>query len=148
MIIGIDPGITGGVAVLDDGLSIIQELFDLPVLTVGKKKQINPYALATRLAPYRGVAARLELVSAMPGQGVSSMFNFGTSFGLCYGVLAALGCQVIMVTPQVWKRRAGLIGKPKDQSRTVAQRLFPAADLTFKKDIGRADALLIAKFGG
>ena len=83
----------------------------------------------------------------MPGQGVSSMFGFGVSYGILQGVIASLGIPSVLVTPQRWKKAAGLMGKPKDYARTLAQRLYPAAELSRKKDIGRADAILIARYG-
>ena len=83
----------------------------------------------------------------MPGQGVASMFNFGMGYGIIQGVVSALGIPYELVTPQSWKKRAGLIGKDKDNARTMAQQLYPDAPLGRKKDIGRADALLIARFG-
>ena len=146
--IGIDPGNTGAIAVIDDTNSVV-ELHDMPLMANGKKQQVNPAALAEMLAPWRGYAVvRVERVSAMPGQGVSSMFNFGMGFGVIQGVVAALGMPVELVTPQSWKKKANLIGKDKDNARTLAQQLYPSASLARKKDIGRADAILIARFGG
>jgi len=155
MRIGIDPGVSGAVAFLSDRLELL-EVVDMPTMTNGKKQQINPYELRTlislRLVKFvpKGIElekAYLEQVSAMPKQGVSSTFGFGVSFGIIQGVLAGLSLPVVLVTPAVWKRRAKLIGKEKDQARTLAQRLYPSAELGRKKDIGRADAILIARFG-
>jgi crossover junction endodeoxyribonuclease RuvC len=147
MRIGIDPGISGAVAFLSDKL-VLEIVFDMPVMPMGKnKQQINPYELAKLLRPCEDAAVYLEQVSAMPKQGVSSTFGFGVSFGIIQGVLAGLGLPVVMVPPVVWKRRAKLVGKDKDQARTLAQRLYPSAELGRKKDIGRADAILIARFG-
>jgi crossover junction endodeoxyribonuclease RuvC len=77
------------------------------------------------------------------------MFSFGCSFGVILGVLAALSIPLVLVRPQAWKKRAGLPGKRenKDAARTLAQQLYPLAELGRKKDIGRADAILIARFG-
>jgi crossover junction endodeoxyribonuclease RuvC len=100
------------------------------------KNQVNAAALATILRiDQKPCTAYLEAVSAMPGQGVSSMFSFGTSYGIVQGVLAALGIPVVLVRPVVWKSRAGLKGANKDLARTLAQRLYPGADLSRKKDI-------------
>lgn len=148
--VGVDPGVSGAIAFLTDKG---QEVFDMPVMASGKKQQINPYELHHLLVKMlAGRAAQsvvyLEQVSAMPGQGVSSTFGFGVSFGIIQGVVAGLGVPLVMVTPTTWKRRAGLLGKEKDQARTLAQRLYPTAELGRKKDIGRADAILIARFGG
>lgn len=149
MKIGIDPGITGAVAILADDLSLV-DLFDMPIMALSKgKNQVNASGLATILkVDSQPSTAYLEAVSAMPGQGVSSMFSFGTSYGIVQGVLAALSIPVVLVRPQVWKTRAGLKGKDKDMARTLAIRLYPTADLSRRKDIGRADALLIARYGG
>ena len=150
MIIGIDPGLDGAIAWLADDLAFA-EVKDMPTmaLTLGRR-QVNAAELAKmiRMELYRiPKTVYLERVSAMPGQGVSSMFSFGTSYGVVLGVLGALGYPVELVTPQQWKKRAGLIGKEKEAARTLAQQLYPQAELGRKKDIGRADALLIARFG-
>lgn len=149
--IGIDPGNTGAVAlVLGDGT--LAELRDMPLMANGKKQQVNAAELSRIICGIRDnfsgvVVCRLEKVGAMPGQGVSSMFNFGMGFGVIQGVLAGAGIPYTLVTPQSWKKRAGLLGKDKDMARTVAQQLYPDAPLGRKKDIGRADAILIARFG-
>lgn len=147
MIIGIDPGVTGAVAFLSDELKLLA-VFDLPVMTTGKKQQINPYELLRILAKEETgtTVVYLEQVSAMPGQGVSSTFGFGVSFGIIQGVVAGLGLPLVMITPATWKRRAGLLGKEKDATRTKMQQLFPQAPLGRKKDIGRADAIAIALY--
>lgn len=151
MILGIDPGLSGALAFLKDDLSLAM-VYDMPIMAKGKKgNQVNSAELAKIIADWADkcpITAYLELVSAMPGQGVSSMFGFGVSYGIIQGILGALQVPVILVTPVVWKRKAGLMGKDKDYARTFAQRLYPEADLARKKDIGRADAILIARFGG
>ena len=153
MIIGIDPGITG--AIYFEHENGTKEVIDIPVMakSSGKGNQINPYGLSEIIrAAYKsdGVyTAFLERVNAMPGQGVSSVFSFGKSSGIIEGVLAALKIPVVMVTPNKWKKAAGLTGKDKDAARTLAIQLYPelADQLSRKKDIGRADAILIAHFG-
>lgn len=151
MIIGIDPGQTGALAFFNRGKVVA--LVDMPTMarTHGKGQQIDPYTLATLILENRGQfgEAVMEQVSAMNGQGVTSCFNFGESVGIIKGVLGALQIPVLMVTPQKWKRAAWLIGKEKDAARAMAIQLHPeAADqLSRKKDIGRADAILIARFG-
>lgn len=147
--IGIDPGLTGALALmLGDELMEVQ---DMPTMIRSQKHlQVNAAELAKILNSWRqveNVVACLELVQAMPGQGVTSMFGFGVSFGIVQGVLGALQIPIMLVTPQSWKKRAGLIGKDKDAARTLAQQLYPAAPLGRKLDIGRADAILIARFG-
>jgi crossover junction endodeoxyribonuclease RuvC len=145
--IGIDPGITGALSCLEDGK--IADLCDMPVIELPSgKHQVNAAQLAKILTAWKDNSiVILERVSAMPGQGVSSMFNFGMGYGIIQGVVMAIGIPMTLVSPQVWKKKAGLIGKDKDYARTLAQQLWPSAELGRKKDIGKADALLIAKFG-
>jgi crossover junction endodeoxyribonuclease RuvC len=151
MKIGIDPGLSGALALLQDD-NRIEDMLDMPVMAgTGKRQQVNAAQLSKVLRLWKDgetVTAYLEQVAAMPRQGVSSMFGFGVSYGIVQGVLSTLGIPVILVTPQRWKKAAGLIGKDKDFARTLAQRLYPMAELGRKKDIGRADAILIARFGG
>jgi crossover junction endodeoxyribonuclease RuvC len=150
--IGIDPGVSGALALIapDDSLS---DLIDMPtMLLTGKRQTVNAAELGKVLRGWlmgsHSTIAILEQVSAMPGQGVSSMFSFGTSYGIVQGVMAALQIPLHFVRPQAWKQRAGIPPKSeKDLARTVAQRLYPAASLERKKDIGRADAILIARYG-
>ena len=154
--LGIDPGQTGAIAAYD-GARIVG-LIDMPTMTrlYGQGKQVDPYTLATEILDLCGcmrtgdtVTAVIEAVSAMPGQGVSSMVRFGESVGVVMGVLGALPMPVRWVTPGRWKKAAGIVGKDKDAARSLAIQLHPeVADmLTRKKDCGRADAALIARFG-
>jgi len=146
--IGCDPGISGALALLDDNLALI-EVVDMPTMAMGKtKRQVNAAELAKILSQWKGATAYVEKVSAYPEQGVTAMFNFGMSYGVILGVLGALQIPVILVSPQSWKKKAGIIGSVKDVSRTKAQQLYPEADLARKKDCGRADSILIARFGG
>ncbi len=156
MIIGIDPGLTGAIAVLfpEGGLFMV---FDMPIMPNGKgkgrvKNKVNCYELAKAIKKMMDEgavisAAYLEKVASMPGQGVAGVFSLGKSAGAVEGVLAGLGIPLVEVTPQAWKKGAGLIGTEKDVARTVAQQLYPSASLARKKDGGRADALLIARHG-
>jgi len=148
--IGIDPGLTGAIAWLDSNNKFI-DVWDMPTMSRGKKgNQVNPVELGeiireiTREEP---CIAYVEQVHAMPGQGVVSMFNFGESFGVIKGVLGSLMIPVEFVTPVQWKTRAALKGKDKDAARTKAINMYPNASLSRKKDIGRADALMIARYG-
>ncbi len=162
MIIGIDPGVSGAIAFLDD---FKVTTFDMPTMALGGKKrqvnaaelskiiygQVHQFGLRRDSGRYMGscdAKAYLEQVSARPGQGVTAMFNFGVSYGIVQGVLAALKIPTVLVSPIMWKRRASLLGKDKDMARTMAQRLFPDTDLSLKKHVGRADAILIAYFMG
>ena len=94
------------------------------------------------------LVAKVEQVGPMPGQGVSSMFSFGYSAGVVSGVLGSLGVNKVMVRPQAWKKAYGLTGRDKDAARTLAIERYPEAAplLVRKKDVGRADALLIAGY--
>jgi crossover junction endodeoxyribonuclease RuvC len=145
--IGIDPGVSGATAILthDD-----VTFHDMPILEIKKKQTLDYAGLATILRPYSGAAAfaAVELVGAMPGQGVSSMFKFGQCYGAVLATLAALQIPYELVTPPVWKRAFRLVGCEKDESRAAALRLFPqcANDLKLKKHHGRADALLMAEY--
>lgn len=151
MKIGIDPGNTGAIALLNEHYELVS-VWDMPLMANGKKQQVNASELA-KILEYPGATrsgdleAIVEKVGAMPGQGVSSMFNFGMGFGVIQGVLAARRIPYRLVAPPKWKKAAGLTGKDKDMARTLAQQLYPEAPLGRKKDIGRADAILIARYG-
>ena len=151
MHIGIDPGLSGAVAVLAADGTLVA-LCDTPVLTLstsrGSRQEYDVPGLVALLAPYAGPSAHviLEEAQSMPGQGVRSMFTVGMGFGLWLGILAAVGLPYTRVRPQVWKRTLGL-GKDKEQARLRAQQLYPGADLRRKKDHGRAEALLLAHYG-
>ena len=155
MIIGIDPGITGAiVALYDDGE--IAAVFDMPVVKKPNgRREVDAANLAQKIEAMAALAPELvtavvEQVGAMPRQGVASVFSFGDSFGVIRGVLGALGIPVRRVTPNKWKKAAGLVGQDKDRARTLAIEKWPkqAARFERKKDVGRADAALIAFFGG
>lgn len=150
-VLGIDPGANGALAVLQDGRLV--EILDMPTTVVRRGsrevREVNgPLlgALTAKLGPVD--AAYLELVGAMPGQGVSSMFAFGRAVGVVEGVLGALGIPVSKVPPQVWQRAMRVRGG-KDGARERAMQLHPARAESFarKKDDGRADAVLIAGYG-
>lgn len=174
--IGVDPGVGGALALLEyEGILApncvgefpkLVEVKDMPVMALnGKKQQVNPAEIRNILTGWqlysRGSipdhsgtmdvthlnVVYIEHVNAMPGQGVTSMFNFGVSYGIIQGVAAALYLPFILVPPRSWKKRAGLLNSEKDRARAMAQQFFPEADLARKKDVGRADAILIAMFG-
>ena len=150
MILGIDPGANGGLAFFEPlkGLAVI----DMPTFEVkrgGKmKKEISPAMLAAEIKSVAPDSAIIEKVGAMPGQGVSSMFQFGRSVGMVEGVLAALQIPYDYVTPQTWQKAVGARGG-KDASRLRAMELYPAYanEFRLKKHDGRADAALIAWYG-
>lgn len=144
--IGIDPGLTGAIAVLSgDGFEAVH---DLPVIRDHSLAWIDGGAMQSLLLDaLRGRTARavVERVSAMPGQGVSSSFTFGVGFGSVLSVLQAMQISIQLVTPAVWKRALNL-SKDKHASLHKARLLFPAADLRHAKHDGRAEALLLAHY--
>jgi crossover junction endodeoxyribonuclease RuvC len=149
--IGIDPGLSGALAVLaPDGT--LEALWDTPTLTLrtsrGTKQEHDIPGLVALLEPYSGPQSHvfIEEAQSMPQQGVRSMFTCGLGMGLWLGVLAALRMPYTRVRPQIWKRALGL-GKDKEASRLRAMQLFPSAELRRKKDHGRAEALLLARYG-
>ena len=154
LIIGIDPGISGAICFFENGE--IKDVIDMPVMAEGKKnkKQINGSQIfneiSTRIKNYKAenINVVIEQVSAMPGQGVTSMFNFGQSFGVLKGICAAMQLPVFLVRPAKWKKHFELINSQKDSSRTKAIQMFPkiSSHLSRKKDANKADAILIASF--
>jgi len=156
--IGIDPGVDGAIALLNEDLTVA-EVIDMPTeLKSTGKREVNAVELGKilyRMVHYAGtlhVTVILEQVGSYRKegrqQGGVSMFGFGDSFGCVRGVCGALKIPVIRITPASWKRKCGLIGKPKDAARTLAQQLYPEVSLARKKDVDRADAILIARYGG
>ena len=151
-IIGIDPGLSGGIAILDD--SKIFDIFDMPIMAEGKKNknQLNSAQLVNiikrHILPNKETFVIVEQVSAMPGQGVTSMFNFGQTFGSIKGICAALGLPIFYVRPAKWKKHFELINSSKDASRTKVIEMYPSISsrLTKKKDVNKADAILIARY--
>ena len=151
-IIGIDPGLNGAIAVLQDNK--VKEIFDVPVMPEGKKnkRQLNSAQLVKLLkdiiSDNEEVVVIVENVSAMPGQGVTSMFNFGQTFGAIKGICAALGLPIFFVRPAKWKKHFDLINSSKDASRTKAIEMYPSISnqLSKKKDVNKSDAILIARF--
>ena len=151
-IIGIDPGLNGAIAVLQENK--VKEIFDVPVMPEGKKnkRQLNSAQLVKLLkdiiSDREEVVVIVENVSAMPGQGVTSMFNFGQTFGAIKGICAALGLPIFFVRPAKWKKHFDLINSSKDASRTKAIEMYPSLSdqLSKKKDVNKSDAILIARF--
>ncbi len=151
-IIGIDPGLSGAIAVLED--KRVLSIFDMPVMAEGKKnkKQLNSAQLVNILKENtkisEDVAIVVEQVNAMPGQGVTSMFNFGQTFGAIKGVCAALSLPIFFVRPSKWKKHFELINSAKDASRTKVIEMYPSLSnqLTKKRDVNKSDAILIARF--
>jgi len=154
LIIGIDPGISGSICFFEDGE--IKDVIDMPTMTEGKKnkKQVNGSQIVNEISKRItdldkiNIKVVIEQVSAMPGQGVTSMFNFGQSFGILKGICASMQLSMHFVRPAKWKKYFNLINSEKDASRTKAIEIFPyfSVNLSKKKDINKADAILIASF--
>ena len=151
VIVGIDPGLKGAVAFLNSEAKGNQILVrDMPTVPTGQgdKREINLPELAALVKSGSVDFAVVEQVGAMPGQGVTSMFNFGRSYGGILGVLAGLGIATYRVTPGKWKKVMG-VSSDKDQARRVASELMPLSSESWplKKHDGRAEAALIALYG-
>ena len=153
LIIGIDPGISGSICFLENGKII--EAIEMPVMTEGKKnkKQVNGAQIYNEFLKRINnkdddIRVVIEQVSAMPGQGVTSMFNFGQSYGILKGICSAMQLPMFFVRPAKWKKYFNLINSQKDASRTRAIEIFPyfSTQLSKKKDSNKADAILIASF--
>ena len=154
LIIGIDPGISGAICFFENGE--VKDVIDMPVMAEGKKnkKQVNGSQIfneiSIRIKNYKieDIHVVIEQVSAMPGQGVTSMFNFGQSFGVLKGICAAMQLSIFFVRPAKWKKHFELINSQKDSSRTKVIQMFPKISslLSRKKDANKADAILIASF--
>ena len=153
LIIGIDPGISGSICFFEDGK--ITEVIEMPVMTEGKKnkKQVNGAQIYNEFLKRINnkddeIRVVIEQVSAMPGQGVTSMFNFGQSYGILKGICSAMQLPMFFVRPAKWKKYFNLINSQKDASRTRAIEIFPyfSTHLSKKKDSNKADAILIASF--
>ncbi len=154
LIIGIDPGISGAICFFQNGE--ITDVIDMPSMADGKKnkRQINSQQVFNEVSeriiniPKKEIIVVIEQVSAMPGQGVTSMFNFGQSFGVLKGICSAMQLSMYFVRPSKWKKYYGLIKAEKDASRTKVIEIFPyiSSKLSKKKDSNKADAILIANF--
>ena len=154
IIIGIDPGISGSICFFEDGN--ILDVVEMPTMAEGKKnkRQVNGAQIFNEIskrvdkAEKQNVRVVIEQVSAMPGQGVTSMFNFGQSFGILKGICSAMQLPMYFIRPAKWKKYFGLIKSEKDASRTKAIEMFPyfSSQLSKKKDSNKADAILIASF--
>ncbi|MDB4846252.1 crossover junction endodeoxyribonuclease [Pelagibacteraceae bacterium] len=154
LIIGIDPGITGSICFFEDGKII--DVIEMPNMPEGKKNKrqvngaqvFNEISLRIKNINKENIKVIIEQVSAMPGQGVTSMFNFGQSFGILKGICSAMQLPVYFVRPAKWKKYFNLINSEKDASRTKAIEIFPyfSSQLSKKKDSNKADAILLASF--
>ena len=154
LIIGIDPGISGSICFFEDGK--ILDVIEMPTMNEGKKnkRQVNGAQIYNEILKRiknfekQDIKVVIEQVSAMPGQGVTSMFNFGQSFGILKGISSAMQLPMYFLRPAKWKKYFNLIKSEKDASRTRAIEIFPyfSSHLSKKKDSNKADAILIASF--
>ena len=154
LIIAIDPGISGSLCFFEEGKII--DIVEMPNMAAGKKnkRQVNGAQIyneiSLRIKNFQkdDIKVVIEQVSAMPGQGVTSMFNFGQSFGVLKGICSAMQLPMYFVRPAKWKKYFNLINTKKDASRTKAIEIFPyiSAQLSKKKDSNKADAILLASF--
>ncbi|ENG8678429.1 crossover junction endodeoxyribonuclease RuvC [Enterobacter hormaechei] len=147
-ILGIDPGCSGALVLVTEQGGYIDHLA-MPTIKVGTKSRVNGAAVAAWIRQYGIAHAYLEQVGAMPGQGTASMFTFGHAAGVAEGILQGLNIPYTLVTPQAWKKSAGLIGSDKDAARSRAIQLYPELRALDVKAKGQAiaDALLIARHG-
>ena len=151
-VVGIDPGLSGAIAIIEN--KKVLGLFEMPVMAEGKKnkRQLNSALLVSLIKENinlsEEIAVVVEQVNAMPGQGVTSMFNFGQTFGAIKGVCAALNLPIFFVRPSKWKKYFELINSSKDSSRTKVIEMYPSLSnqLSKKKDVNKSDAILIARF--
>ena len=152
IIFGIDPGISGAISILENKKVI--DIFDMPTMIDGKKnkRQVNGSQVTNiikeKFNGNKEIVVVVEHVNAMPGQGVTSMFNFGQSFGVLKGICAALSIPIYLVRPAKWKKHFNLINTNKDASRTKVIQTYPeiSSQLSRKKDSNKADAILIARY--
>ena len=151
-VFGIDPGLSGAIAILHK--KKVLNLYEMPVMSEGKKnkKQLNSAQLVDIIRENSigddEIVVVVEQVNAMPGQGVTSMFNFGQTFGAIKGVCAALNLPIFFVRPSKWKKYFELINSSKDSSRTKVIEMYPSlsSQLAKKKDVNKSDAILIARY--
>jgi crossover junction endodeoxyribonuclease RuvC len=152
VIFGIDPGVSGAISILENNK--VLDAIEMPTIIDGKKnkRQVNGAQVVKIIKDQKYLDKEkiiiVEQVNAMPGQGVTSMFNFGQSFGVIKGISAALEISIYFVRPSKWKKHFDLLKTNKDASRTKAVQIYPyiSDKLSRKKDSNKADAILIAKY--
>lgn len=154
VVVGIDPGLSGALALLDVESKFMTVLSMPSRMKASGRREVDPEALLDELSPLlrhrKPLGFVIERVSAMPGQGVSGMFSLGDSFGVVRAIAESyFPAKLKYVSASVWKKSLGLTGKDKAASLSLARRLYPAArpHLYRKKDEGRAEALLLAHYG-
>jgi len=153
ILLGVDPGLLGALAFMEAGSGSLSAVYDVPTLSLSRggknKREIDVHQLSQIIASHLPVGhAFVEQVGAMPGQGVSSVFAFGKSYGIVIGILATLAVPMTFVSPVKWKKALGVTAA-KDSSRARASQLLPDAAHQWRrvKDADRAEAALIAVWG-
>ena len=151
-ILGVDPGVSGGLAVVEitDGAApVLVECVDIPVVGTNAKERVDVATIRNFIEQHKPIRALIERAQAMPKQGASSGFKYGRAVGAIEATIALCSVPVEIVEPTAWKRFWKLPGKDKESGRQKALQLFPTAHaaLARKKDHGRAEASLIALYG-
>lgn len=150
LVIGIDPGLNGAIALFDVDKDELIGVTGMPVFNIKGKKYVDQFGLASILRPFAPTIrfAFVENVHSMPKQGVASTFKFGDGFGIVKGVLAGLAIPTLLIEPNQWKRLMK-VTHDKDSSRQRASQLLPSAAHLWpnKNDDGKAEAALIAYYG-
>lgn len=147
MIVGIDPGFSGAIAMIDSQGAIV-ELFDMPILMVGKRRELDEVVINSFFASQDIKHIYIEKAQSMPAQGVASTFRYGASYGILRGICVGQGIPYTLVHPKTWKKETMRdMQKGKEASIVRVGQLYPAFKLTRKKDHGKADSILLALFG-
>lgn len=147
MIVGVDPGFSGAVALLDDSQQIMFAV-DMPVLGEGKKKQLDELEIRELLREPGISHVYIEKSQTMPGQGISSSGRYMCSYGIVRGICVGLGLPYTLVHPKTWKKDMMRdMGKEKEASVIRVKQLYPDIKMPRKKDHGPCDAILIARYG-
>jgi crossover junction endodeoxyribonuclease RuvC len=151
-IVGVDPGVRGGLAVItvDDGAAPrLIDAIDIPVTGTGAKERVDAIALRAWIATHKPQHAYIERAQAMPKQGVSSGFKYGRAVGAIEATLACCEIPMTLIEPSAWKKFHHLRGRDKEGGRQRALQLFPAQHtlLALKRWHGRAESALIALYG-
>lgn len=159
MIVGVDPGNKGAIAVFDEKTAELVQLLDMPTIAVQlktkTKNNVDASAVSDLLKFVNPSQVIIEQVSARPGEGAANSFYFGYGYGLFIGVCRCLDIPVRQVTPNEWKKHFDLIKKPKSDSCLIARKRFPAFQFQSKFKNrkgghnaldGRGDAALIALY--
>ena len=150
--LGVDPGITGGLSIVEmtDGpVPMLVECIDIPVVGTGAKERVDVAAIRNFIERHKPVRALIERAQAMPKQGASSGFKYGRAVGAIEAAVVLCSIPVEIIEPSAWKRFWHLPGKDKERARQLALEKFPAAHASFarRKDHGRAEATLLALYG-